>query len=92
MVSTSTVTFIGTVAIGLTVFEMSENVEVRHIDGDYVKVTELTPQQLRKIARSYSWTSKQDMPSGRLCIQAYSPYLMSKRPELDRDIVGQRVI
>lgn len=53
---------------------MTEYVEVRHIDGEYIKVTDLTPQQLRKAARSYSWTSTRDMPSGRLCIQAYSPY------------------
>lgn len=72
--SRPTVVFIGTVAIGLTVYEMTEYVEVRHIDGEYVKVTDLTPQQLKRAARSYSWTSTQDMPSGRLCIQAYSPY------------------
>ncbi len=72
--SRPTVVFIGSVAIGLTVYEMTEYVEVRHIDGEYIKVTDLTPQQLKKAARSYSWTSTRDMPSGRLCIQAYSPY------------------
>lgn len=72
--SRPTLVFIGSVAIGLTVYEMTEYVEVRHIDGEYIKVTDLTPQQLRKAARSYSWTSTRDMPSGRLCFQAYSPY------------------
>jgi hypothetical protein len=69
-----TVVFVGTVAIGLTIFEMSEEVEMRHLDGEYVKVTDLTPQQLRKAERSYSWTSNRELPSGRLCVQAYSPY------------------
>ena len=72
--SRPTLVFIGSVAIGLTAYEMTEYVEVRHIDGEYIKVTDLTPQQLKKAARSYSWTSTRDMPSGRLCIQAYSPY------------------
>lgn len=72
--SRPTLVFIGSVAIGLTVYEMTEYVEVRHIDGEYIRVTDLTPQQIKKAARSYSWTSTQDMPSGRLCIQAYSPY------------------
>ena len=72
--SRPTLVFIGNVAIGLTVYEMTEYVEVRHIDGEYIKITDLTPQQLKKAARPYSWTSTQDMPSGRLCIQASSPY------------------
>jgi hypothetical protein len=72
--SRPTLVFIGNVAIGLTVYEMTEYVEVRHIDGEYIKITDLTPQQLKKAARSYSWTSTQDMPSGRICIQASSPY------------------
>jgi hypothetical protein len=72
--SRPTVVFIGSVAVGLTVYEMTEYVEVRHIDGEYVRVTDLTPQQLKRAARSYSWTSTRDMQSGRLCIQAYSPY------------------
>lgn len=72
--SRPTVVFIGFVAIGLTIYEMTEYVEVRSIDGEFVKISELTPQHLKKAARSYSWTTTRDMPSERLCIQAYSPY------------------
>jgi len=72
--SRPTVVFIGSVAIGLTIYEMTEYVEVRSIEGEYVKISDLTPQQIKKAARSYSWTTTRDMPSGRLCIQAYSPY------------------
>jgi hypothetical protein len=75
----ATVVFVGTVAIGLTIFEMSEEVEVRYLDGEYVRVTDLTPQQLKKAEKSDSWTTTHDLPSGRLCVQAYSPYCRAER-------------
>jgi hypothetical protein len=31
-----TIVYVGTVAIGLTIFELSEEVDVRHVDGKYV--------------------------------------------------------
>ena len=74
----ATVVFVGTVAIGLTIFEMSEEAEVRYLDGEYIRITALTPQQIKKAARVYSWTSTRDLPSGRLCVQAYSPYPRAK--------------
>lgn len=69
----NTIVSIGTVLIGLTVFEMSENVEVKYQDGKYTRVSELPVKKPRRY-ESYSWTSMHDLPSGRLCIQAYSPY------------------
>jgi hypothetical protein len=71
--SRATIVFVGTVAIGLTVFEMSENVEVKYQNGKYTRVSEL-PVKKTKRYESHSWTSMHDLPSGRLCIQAYSPY------------------
>lgn len=68
-----TIVTIGTVLIGLTIFEMSENVEVKYQDGKYTRVSEL-PVKKPKRYESYSWTSMHDLPSGRLCVQAYSPY------------------
>lgn len=68
-----TVAFIGTVAFGLTVFEMSENVEVQYQDGKYTRVSEL-PIKKPKSYESYSWRSTHDLPSRRLCVQIYSPY------------------
>jgi hypothetical protein len=70
--SRSTLVFIGTVAFGLIIFEMSENVEVEYQDGKYTRVSELPIKKLRR--NPYSWTSTRDLPSGRLCVQAYSPY------------------
>jgi len=69
----NTIVSVGTVLIGLTIFEMSENVEVKYQDGKYTRVSEL-PVKKSKRYESYSWTSMHDLPSGRLCVQAYSPY------------------
>lgn len=69
----NTIVTIGTVLIGLTIFEMSENVEVKYHDGKYVRVSGLPARKPRR-HESYSWTSMHDLPSGRLCVQAYSPY------------------
>lgn len=68
-----TIVTIGSVLIGLTIFEMSENVEAKYQDGKYVRVSELPVRKTRRY-ESYSWTSMHDLPSGRLCVQAYSPY------------------
>jgi hypothetical protein len=68
-----TIVTIGSVLIGLTIFEMSENVEVQYQDGKYFRALELPVRKTRRY-ENYSWTSMDDLPSGRLCIQAYSPY------------------
>src|SRR5260221_3053309 len=69
-----TVVYIGTVAIGLTIIEMSEEVEVRYVDGKYVRLSEYVPPKRSRYAVDHSWTSKRDFPTGRLCLQACSPY------------------
>jgi len=68
-----TAAFIGTVAFGVTIYEMSENVEVEYQDGKYTRVSELPVKKSRRY-ESYSWRSMHDLPSGRLCVQVYSPY------------------
>ncbi|QEZ44130.1 hypothetical protein [Cupriavidus oxalaticus] len=69
-----TVVYVGTVAIGLTIFEMSEEVEVRYVNGEYVRLSEYVPPKRGRYASDHGWTSKQDLPASRLCLQAYSPY------------------
>lgn len=69
-----TVVYVGTVAIGLTIFEMSEEAEVKYVNGEYVRLSEYVPPKRRRYASDHGWTSKQDLPTGRLCLQAYSPY------------------
>ena len=69
-----TVVYIGTVAIGLTVIEMSEAAEARYVNGEYVRLTDFVPKRRSRYAQDYGWTSTHDFPTGRLCLQAYSPY------------------
>lgn len=71
--SRGTIVTMGSVLIGLTIFEISENVEAKYLDGKYVRVSEVPVRKTRRY-ESYSWSSMHDLPSGRLCIQAYSPY------------------
>ncbi len=68
------VVYIGTVAIGLTVIEMSEEAEARYVNGEYVRLTDYVPKRRGRYAQDYGWTSTHDFPTGRLCLQAYSPY------------------
>lgn len=44
----ATVVYVGTVAIGLTLFELSEEVEVRYVDGKYVRGAALPPPAPRR--------------------------------------------
>lgn len=73
--SRPTVVYIGTVAIGLAVVEMSEEVVMRYVgNGQYIRDADYV---LPKAARRYvdrTWTTTRDIPSGRLRLIAYSPY------------------
>jgi hypothetical protein len=69
-----TVVYIGTVAIGLTIIELSENVEARYVNGEYVRLSDYAPKRRGRYVADRGWTSTHDFPTGRLCLQAYSPY------------------
>jgi len=66
-----TVAYIGTVAIGLTIIEMSEEVDARYVNGTYVRLSDYIP---KRSALNHGWTCKREFSTGRLCLQAYSPY------------------
>ena len=68
-----TIVSIGTVAFGLCVIEMTECATLRYVNGKYIRDTpELAARMTR--SRHDSWTTTQDVPSGRLRVVAYSPY------------------
>ena len=69
-----TVAYIGTVAIGLTIIEMAEEMEVRYVDGKYIREQDYVPPKRSRYGYDHTWTTKKDFPTGRLCLQAYSPY------------------
>jgi hypothetical protein len=68
-----TVVYIGTVPIGLSIVEMSENVVLRYLNGKYIRESEYVPPRNRHYV-DHSWTTTRDLPSGRMRIVAYSPY------------------
>lgn len=74
----ATVVYIQDVVIGLTVFEISEEIEVGYLNGEYIPLADYLNNPLIKKKSAFSWTSSQNMPSGRLCIQAYSTHLGTK--------------
>ncbi|MES2098317.1 MAG: hypothetical protein V4569_00705 [Pseudomonadota bacterium] len=69
----STVTYVGTLPIGLTLFEIAERIEVVYVKGDYIPVRNLTADQLRRYKEPYHWRTHKYYASGRLCLQAYFP-------------------
>ncbi|WP_431103068.1 hypothetical protein [Roseateles noduli] len=69
----ATVVYIDGFPVGLTLFEMTEQVEMVHVgNSKYMPVRDLSPDQRRRFAnRSAHWTTTQDWASGRFCLQAY---------------------
>lgn len=68
-----TVVHIGSVVFGVTIYEVSEYVQVKRVDEKYVRSDSL-PVKTRAFATYREWVHSMDMPSGRLCLQVYSPY------------------
>lgn len=66
-----TLAFVGGLAFGLTLFELAENVEVKYVGGKWVRITD-APK--RKRWNEYEHVTTSYLPSGRLCVRAYSPY------------------
>lgn len=64
----------GTVAIGLTLFEMTEELEARYVDRGYIPVSNIPAQQQRRLHPTLNWTTRMDFATGRLCLRAFCPY------------------
>ena len=67
-----TVVYVGEVAIGLAVIEMSERVTMRYSNGKYVRESEFKPNPRQHYG--YMSTTESEIPSGRMRIIAFSPY------------------
>jgi hypothetical protein len=67
-----TVVYLGTVAFGLSIVEMSENVTLRYLNGKYVRESDYVPPRNRYV--DHSWKTNRELPSGRMRIICYSPY------------------
>lgn len=74
--SRATVVYIDGVALGLTLFELSENVETEWVNGKYVRASTLSAAKRARLGGS-AFKSTHDVPSGRLCLRATSPYRLA---------------
>ena len=69
-----TVVYVGTVAFGLTFIELTEHAEAEYRKGGYVRPKERTRTSRSRHAFDDAWTIMKEFPTGRLRLQAYSPY------------------
>ena len=69
-----TVVYVGTVAVGLAVIEMSESVLMRYVNGKYIRDADYVPPKSSRHYIDHTWTTTKDLPCGRLRLVAYSPY------------------
>jgi len=82
-----TVVYIGAVAIGLTIIELSELADAKSIDGGYERLEPGAAQRMAR-DRSYWRYTTHDFPSNRLCLQAYSPYRIAQWTKQWRETKG----
>ncbi|MFO1036918.1 MAG: hypothetical protein U1E45_08745 [Geminicoccaceae bacterium] len=68
-----TVTYIGSVPVGLALTEMTERVPLRWIKGKYVREISKSAGSAKPWDAASSLTTEQDLPSGRFRLVAYSP-------------------
>jgi len=69
-----TVVYVGSVAFGLAVIEMSESVALRYVNGKYIRESDYKPPKTSARYVDHSWTTTKDIPCGRLRLVVYAPY------------------
>lgn len=69
-----TLVYVDGVPFGLTIFEMTEDVEMLYVRGDYIPVRTLTEVQRARLANIHTWTTHKALLTGRRCLQVYSAH------------------
>jgi hypothetical protein len=69
-----TVVYVGSVAFGLAVIEMSESVELRYVNGRYIRESDYKPPKASTRFAEHTWTTTREIPCGRLRLVIYAPY------------------
>ena len=72
--SRPTIVYIGNVAIGLTLIELSEDIDMLYFNGKYIPKSETTPEFRRKAMKSHGWETTVSTANGKFRLQTYSPY------------------
>jgi len=69
-----TIVYIGSVAFGISIIELSDLADAKSINGGYERLEASVAKRLKERDRD-SWRyTTHDFPSNRLCLQAFSPY------------------
>lgn len=69
-----TVVYVGSVAFGLAVIEMSESVLLRYVNGKYIRESDYKAPKASARYLDHGWTTTKDIPCGRLRLVVYAPY------------------
>jgi hypothetical protein len=69
-----TVAYVDSVAFGLAIIEMSESVQLRYVNGKYIRESDYKPAKAAARYSDHSWTTTRDIPCGRLRLLVYAPY------------------
>ena len=67
-----TVVYVGTVPFGLAVIEMSESIQMRHVNGKYIRESDSKQPKASRGDANHTWTTTRDSPCGRLRLVVYS--------------------
>jgi hypothetical protein len=83
-----TIVYIGSLAIGLTIIELSELAAAKYVNGRYERLE--IPVECGKASGSYGWPyTTNDFPTNRLCLQVYSPYPIADWTNQWREAKGE---
>jgi hypothetical protein len=69
-----TVVYVGSIAFGLAVIEMSESVVLRYVNGKYIRESDYKPPKTSARYVDHSWTTTKNIPCGRLRLVVYAPH------------------
>jgi Asp-tRNA(Asn)/Glu-tRNA(Gln) amidotransferase C subunit len=69
-----TVVYVGSIAFGLAIIEMSESLVLRYVNGKYIRESNYKPAKAVSRSSDYGWTTTKDIPCGRLRLVVYAPY------------------
>lgn len=87
--SKPTVAAVGTLAIGISIYELSTSVAGRWHKGAWTPIAQI-PTNYRERSALGEHVSNRDQPSGRFCIRVYSPYSVATwQREWREESVGQ---
>lgn len=67
-----TVVYIDSIAVGISIIEMTEEVLMRYVRGDYIRDADYAPPKSPRY-HDHSWTTTKQLPNGRLRVQLYAP-------------------